>query len=75
MMAGAIISTEDGFLARQPWVFVVLLVMAVLFYVLYNKTPYGHNIRAIGSNQSVALAAGLNLDKIKFINCIIPFID
>jgi ribose transport system permease protein len=42
--------------------------MAVLFYVLYNKTPYGHNIRAIGSNQSVALAAGLNLDKIKFIN-------
>lgn len=65
---GAIISSEDGFLARQPWVFVVLLVMAVLFYILYNKTPYGHNIRAIGSNQSVALAAGLNLDRIKFVN-------
>ena len=65
---GAVISTENAFLARQPWVFVVILVMAVIFYILYNKTAYGHNIRAIGANQSVALAAGLNLDKIKFMN-------
>lgn len=65
---GAVISPENAFLARQPWCFVVMAGMMLLFYVVYNKTPYGHNIRAIGSNQSVALSAGLNLDKIKFTN-------
>lgn len=65
---GAVISPDDAFLARQPWCFVVMAFVMVLFYVIYNKTPYGHNIRAIGANQSVALAAGLDLDKIKFTN-------
>ena len=65
---GAVIATENAFLARQPWCFVIMAAMMAVFYIIYNKTPYGHNIRAIGSNQSVALAAGLNLDKIKFTN-------
>lgn len=69
--AGAVISTENGFLARQPWVFVVMAFVMVLFYIIFNKTAYGHNVRAIGANQSVALAAGLNLDKIKFTNFIV----
>lgn len=65
---GAVIASKDAFLARQPWVYVVMVICLVFFYIVYNKTPFGHNIRAIGSNQSVALAAGLNLDKIKFKN-------
>lgn len=69
--AGAVIASENGFLARQPWVFVVMAVVMILFYIIFNKTAYGHNVRAIGANQSVALAAGLNLDKIKFINFIV----
>lgn len=69
--AGAVISTENGFLARQPWIFVVAAVAMIIFYVIFNKTAYGHNVRAIGANQSVALAAGLNLDKIKFMNFLV----
>lgn len=69
--AGAVISTENAILARQPWVFIVMAVVALLFYIIFNKTAYGHNVRAIGANQSVALAAGLNLDKIKFTNFIV----
>lgn len=65
---GAVISTADGFLARQPYVFYIMAGTMILFYILYNKTAYGHNTRAIGANQSVALAAGLNLDRIKFTN-------
>lgn len=65
---GAVISQKDSYLAQQPWVFIVMIFMMILFYILYNKTAYGHNIRAIGANQPVALAAGLNLDKIKFMN-------
>ena len=68
---GAVISIDNAILARQPYCFIVMGLMMLLFYILYNKTPYGHNIRAIGSNQAVALSAGLNLDKIKFTNFVV----
>lgn len=68
---GAVIAQKNAFLAQIPYIFVVVLLAACLFYVLYNKTTFGHNIRAIGANQQVALAAGLNLDRIKFVNFMI----
>lgn len=68
---GANLAQNIAFLGRNPYCFIVLAVAMVVFYVLYNLTPFGHNLRAIGSNQSVALAAGLNLDKIKLTNSIV----
>lgn len=55
-------------LARQPYCFVVLAVVAVIFYIVYNKTAFGHNMRAIGSNQAIANSVGLDSDKIKFLS-------
>lgn len=68
---GANLAQKIAFLGRNPYCFIVLAISMVIFYVLYNLTPFGHNLRAIGSNQSVALAAGLDLDKIKLTNSII----
>lgn len=65
---GAVISQKNAFLAQSPYIFLIVLLAAGVFFILYNKTTFGHNIRAIGANQPVALAAGLNLDKIKFAN-------
>ena len=55
-------------LARNPYCFYVLGVCLVLFFVLYNRTAFGHNLRAIGSNQAIANSVGLNGDKIKFLS-------
>lgn len=68
---GASMPQESAFLARSPYIFIVLVITMVVFYVLYNLTPFGHNLRAIGANQGVALAAGLDLDKIKLSNSIV----
>lgn len=68
---GANLAQNLTFLSRSPYIFIVLIVTMVVFYVLYNLTPFGHNLRAIGANQSVALAAGLNLDRIKLSNSIV----
>lgn len=55
-------------LARSPYCFIILGVMLVVFYIIYNKTPFGHNLRAIGANQAIANSVGLDSDKIKFLS-------
>ena len=54
------------FLARNPYCFIILLACMLVFYIIYNKTSFGHNLRAIGSNQAIANSVGLDSDKIKF---------
>lgn len=54
-------------LCKQPYCFYVLGITAVIFYIIYNKTPFGHNLRAIGSNQGIANSVGLDSDRIKFL--------
>lgn len=47
-----------------PWNVIILVVMAVLCWYLYEKSAYGHNIRALGGGKEIAKAAGLNEPKI-----------
>ena len=63
---GVNLSGAITILCKQPYCFYVMGVTAVIFYIIYNKTPFGHNLRAIGSNQGIANSVGLNSDKIKF---------
>ncbi|MDR2792535.1 MAG: hypothetical protein LBB61_02555 [Treponema sp.] len=62
--AGVIVPRRDTFLAREPWCFMVLLVVFCIFYVIYNKTAFGHNLRALGSNAQIASASGINVNKV-----------
>ncbi len=55
-------------LTRQPYCFIVLAIMAAIFYVIFNRTAFGHNMRALGSNQAIANSVGLDSDKIKFLS-------
>ena len=62
---GAMISIKYSTLALAPWIFIILGVMCIVFYVLFNLTTYGHNIRALGGGEEIASKAGLNLARIK----------
>lgn len=66
--SGLNINASMTVLSRSPYCFVVLAICLVLFYVIYNKTAFGHNLRAIGSNQAIANSVGLDSDKIKFLS-------
>jgi ribose transport system permease protein len=63
---GVTIPRRNTFLAQEPWCFIVLSVMGLIFYMVYNKTAFGHNLRALGSSPAIADNIGLNSDKIKF---------
>lgn len=61
---GATISAKYTVLAASPNCFIILAIMFTVFYLLYNKTAYGHNIRALGGSQEIAKSAGLNASRI-----------
>ncbi|GHU97367.1 hypothetical protein FACS189483_03110 [Spirochaetia bacterium] len=62
---GVTIARQDTILALSPWCFIVLAVMGAAFYIIYNMTAFGHNLRALGSSPAIANAAGLDSAKIK----------
>ena len=62
--SAAIIGFENAKLAQAPYIFIVFAVAFVIYYVLTNKTAYGHNIRALGGNSELATRAGLNVQRI-----------
>lgn len=68
---GLNITAEYTSLARNPYCFYVLAICLIIFYIIYNKTAFGHNLRAIGNNQAIANSVGLDSDKIKLLSYVI----
>lgn len=60
-----VVNLDDQYraLGRVPYVFVVLAIAFILAYFIYNRTTLGLNIRAMGSNQSIAKVMGIPLSK------------
>ncbi len=60
-----VVLMEEGVtgLAAFPWVYVLFAVALVFVYIIYNKTTPGLNLRAIGGNEGVARAMGINVKK------------
>lgn len=61
---GVTIRAKFTTLAASPYCFIILAIMFTGFYLMYNKTAYGHNIRALGGNHEIAKSAGLNAPRI-----------
>jgi len=54
-----------GTVGRLPVPFLVLLVLAVLTYLLLNRTYFGRTLRAFGSNERAARLAGMPVARTK----------
>ena len=53
-----------GFVPTQFWVY---LILALIFYFILAKTPYGRSLYAIGLNEDGAKFAGINTVRNKFV--------
>lgn len=69
--AGVNLSGVYSIPALSPWCFIIFGVMLVVFYVIFNMTALGHNLQAVGANQSIADSVGVNSDKVKFMSFLI----
>jgi len=57
----------NGTVAKIPTQFIIYVVLALIFYYILAKTPYGRTMYAIGMNEDGARFAGINTVKNKFI--------
>lgn len=68
---GVTLSSSYTILSKSPYVYIILIIMFIAFHLIFNKTTFGHNLRAIGNNQSIANSVGLNISRIKFLSYLI----
>ncbi|MCR5716152.1 MAG: ABC transporter permease [Lachnospiraceae bacterium] len=47
--------------------FILVIVSAIVFITILNKTSFGRKLYAIGSNKTAARYAGINVEKLRFI--------
>jgi len=59
------VSLGDSYriLGRQPYNYILLLIVIVVAYFIYNRTSIGFGLRAVGSNRSVAEIMGIDATK------------
>ena len=60
------ISGETTLLGHFPYCVIIFAVMAVLFYIIFNYTKFGYNVRACASSQQIAKNGGVNTKKTAF---------
>ena len=65
------LANEYRSLGRAPLVFLVMAIGLVLAYFLYNRTTIGLNVRAVGSNQTVAKTMGIPMTQTVILSGII----
>lgn len=50
-----------------PTLPIALAIVFVAVYVLWNKTPYGRSLYAVGGNENAAHTSGIKVDRVKII--------
>ena len=57
----------QGSVGPVPALPIALAIVFVAVYILWNKTPYGRSLYAVGGNESAAHASGIKVDRVKII--------
>ncbi|MEK6216024.1 MAG: ribose ABC transporter permease, partial [Boseongicola sp.] len=56
-----------GRIGQVPVSLIIMLVLAVVFYVFTTKTRWGRNIFAIGDNPTASRLAGIDVDRTRLL--------
>lgn len=65
------ISNETAVLGKTPYSFILCILLAVVFYILYYRTRFSYHVRAIGNNELLAKNMGINPKRVNFMTFVI----
>ena len=61
------VDSELCVLGRTPWNLIVAALSLVAFALIYSKTKFCYNVRAISGDELIAKGNGINVDRTKFL--------
>ncbi len=64
---GVSIPADWRVLYQEPYVFIVLIGVFLIFFFLQNYTRFGYHVRALGNGTQIAMNIGVNLKKNRYI--------
>lgn len=67
LLESFIYAGQGKILGYIPMMAVVFIILAVIFYFIFNKSAFGFHLRAVGGNKTAAKASGINDKKVKII--------
>ena len=56
---------------RTPGIYIITLVTFLLVYILFNRTKFGYQIKAIGGNEAIARSMGIKAVRLKVMTYIV----
>lgn len=65
------IKKEVSVLGTFPWIFIVLIIAAFLFHVIYEHSKIGYDVRSVGNGVQVAKNIGINPRRVKFLTFVV----
>ncbi|MDR3336448.1 MAG: ABC transporter permease [Treponema sp.] len=71
VMNDLISAIGQGYVGPVPIPVIIMIFFVIVFHILYSKTIFGSNIKAIGGNQDAARISGIKIDKNKILIFII----
>lgn len=64
--------TDDiSIFGRTPGIYIVAIVTFILVYILFNRTKFGYQIKAIGGNEAIARSMGIKAVRLKVMTYIV----
>ncbi len=68
----SVIVTENiSVFGRSPGIYVMTAITFVVVYILFNRTKFGYQIKAIGGNEKVARSMGIKAVQLKVLTYVI----
>lgn len=61
-----VISSENTILGRTPWLITIFVIMGTIMYLLNRYSTFGAKTRALGGNETIAVASGIRPRNIRF---------
>lgn len=65
------INYDYAYLGAAPYIIIILVLSAAIFYFIYNQTRFSYHMRAVGSNENVARNSGIRTQLVKWLSFVL----
>lgn len=66
-----VVTSNISVFGRTPGIYIMVVLCFLLVYILFNRTKFGYQIKAIGGNEAIARSMGIKAVRLKVMTYIV----